>query len=394
MLVGAMLCGVQTGSASSLVVSKRDNTVYVTVTEFRYVPVVPQATASGAQEPAMPYQPPHQQQAAVPPAPNRSPVASPVPALAVPATSPMGVLPSVVPIVLHTEAPVRASASNAPAAGTLQPLSNNMLTFTSYAGLLSTVAPAFYPSSSTAVILIPLSSPVASPAAELPLTHVSSHVLAPASVLVPTSMDASVTPISLSLLSTTKAADAPTSVHPVTPWSTPTAATPPEPLPLHRPATTAPSATMATLTNSMESVVTTTASSYPTQTAASHKSTTDGSSSDTESSSISEEKTKATTSTITSTEVTVSTTTTTRGSTTHTTTSVGSDGTTTVLTQYPTSTQIHTTIRTSGPHPGISRGHLSLRHGGYQSAFESISDMLVAVSGALILPGVMFLLAT
>ncbi|KAK3808512.1 MAG: hypothetical protein J3Q66DRAFT_392025 [Benniella sp.] len=197
--------------------------------------------------------------------------AAPVPASVPPAPVPPA------PAIASYPSPIPAADSGA----TWQPPPNNALTYTSYAGLLTTKAPAFYPSSEPPVVNTPVPAPAPVP---------------PTPAYTPTPNVPSVS------------------------WPSQTAVV--ESVPSRLPTASLPSPTMASVSDRVTEAAT-----------AVHTSTLpESTSSDSESSSVSEESTKETTttttettSTTTSTEVTVSTTTTTRGDTTHTTTTVGSD---------------------------------------------------------------------
>ncbi|KAG0043100.1 hypothetical protein BGZ83_011824, partial [Gryganskiella cystojenkinii] len=197
-----------------------------------------------------------------------------------------GPLPATVPIVV---------------ASSWQPNPNNVLTYTSYAGLLTTLAPSFYPSASP-TNLVPIS---VAPPAEAPTPFSQSPVSPP----LPTP------------------ASAPTSIET---WT---------PVPIWVSGTSAVS--------SSRSSVTPTAPTNSQSTSSSVRSSQNENNSHSSSSSDSVDSASAqsTTVTPTTTDVTVSTITTTGVDSTTTTTSVGSDGTTTVLTEIPssTSTRSHST---------------------------------------------------
>ncbi|KAI8602001.1 hypothetical protein EDD21DRAFT_428078 [Dissophora ornata] len=339
MLAGLLSCSLQPSGALDLTPSpeihKRDNIVYVTVTEYRYVPFPAPATAFA---PATTNQPAPQVQVV------HHSVLVPAPSILVVAVDPSPALTA------------------SPTAATWQLPPNNALTFTSYAGLLSTVAPAFYPSPSPLINTAPVTIPASAITLASP-PGVASSARAPVPSAVPMAWP---TPTSLPVESV--ASHYPTTASSSTTWSD----------------TRDQATTMSGEVHTPPSAVTTVSSSTDSP----------------DLSSISDQKT--TPSTTTSTDATVSTTTTTQGDTTQTTTSVGSDGTTTVLTMYPTSTRSRVSTSTSGAHPRGSRGQLLSRPSA-QSAFGHLIDLFVsdvgfsvaaiAMTGAMVLPGVMFLVA-
>ncbi|KAF9940410.1 hypothetical protein BGZ67_007748 [Mortierella alpina] len=135
---------------------KRGDTVYVTVTEVRYVPIPAPAPATAA--PAVTMRP-----ASV--KPDLDHVGAEAPAYP----------PYPRPILTHAHSIPAPVVDRAPAPLAL-PLSamwyspDDALTFTSYAGLLTTMAPAFYPTPSLfdAPPVMPASAPVPAPPASLP----------------------------------------------------------------------------------------------------------------------------------------------------------------------------------------------------------------------------------
>ncbi|KAG0006631.1 hypothetical protein BGZ65_005825 [Modicella reniformis] len=356
---------------------KRENVVYVTRTEFRYVQVPAAATPAAVLQNVPPsvqavnYQPAPLQ----PPAPV--PVQSAVPPLAfsppppihigVPDMGPVPVitpLPAVSPappvpafVSAPVTAPVTAPASTIefdPPSAAWQPPPNNALTYTSYAGLLTTAAPAFYPPSSALSMAntIPVPVVVATPA----YTSIYTPVSAISPVLWPS----------------------PTSLVEKVPSRFSAASLPP-----------------ATTTTAVEHTSISLAST------SSDNEDLSSSVSETTESTEASKTTKATAKTTTTlTEMTVSTTTTTRGDTTHTTTTVGSDGTTTVLTQYPTLSRTRGPQNTSGAQAISSRVHLSRPTN--ESVLEYLIDVLtshpkfvmtlIGMMGAMLLPGVMFVM--
>ncbi|KAI8360425.1 hypothetical protein B0O80DRAFT_484189 [Mortierella sp. GBAus27b] len=274
-------------------------------------------------------------------------------------TSAQGVRP--MPFVVPPPRVQAGAPAVEPGATWQPPPPNDALTYTSYAGLLSTKAPAFYPA--------PLSVP---PVVDTP-------VPTPAPVPVYTASAYTPEPV-------------------VTPDSRPNRPTP-EAAPSHLP--TPPPETMASFTAA--ATATTTPGTTATTTGIHTSATSESSVSDPEETSTTDETSKETptkTRTRTTTDVTVTTTTTTRGDTTHTTTTVGSDGTTTVLTQYPTSTPCRTP--TSGAQSMHPRRQLLPRPTD-ESTLGYLTDVLIshpkfiltvmAMMGAVFLPGAMFVMA-
>ncbi|KAF8975426.1 hypothetical protein BGZ46_009126, partial [Entomortierella lignicola] len=224
-------------------------------------------------------------------APTSAPVASFQPAFEIPA---MGH-----PASTHSVAP-----SALPIIATWQKPSDDMLTYTSYAGLLNTIAPAFYPSILPVTESLPETKSVPQPAIATPLytpTPAISMTFKPQSTLSPAKPEVRYTSSNIlptPTLMPTKTTDQVTSTtHEVT-----------RPL----------------IKSSMTGIE--------------HSST------------LSDQVSR------TSADTTVSSTTTTRGYTTHITTSVGSDGITTVMTEYPLSTHgAHDSQSTSGAQKQLSR---------------------------------------
>ncbi|KAK3842524.1 MAG: hypothetical protein J3R72DRAFT_421256 [Linnemannia gamsii] len=234
------------------------------------------------------------------------------PAPIAPAASPIRATPAlVVPAnFVHSSALIASPINNPPerVVAAWTPPTNDALTYTSFAGLLTTMAPAFYPEPlNSAVPSLAIASPM--PQQQSPPTPPSSTNHAPTSLTAPTSNIAPTlnTPVPLTHTSV----------------PTPSAST------NAKESTTAHSSALTTahsdLTSSVDSA---SVSNFDTTTTSTSTST---------STSIS-----------TTTDVTVSTTTTTHGDTTSTKTTVGTDGTTTALTEYPTSTRSRGSQSTSG----------------------------------------------
>ncbi|KAG0306456.1 hypothetical protein BGZ97_000733 [Linnemannia gamsii] len=223
------------------------------------------------------------------------------------------------PAPVSFASPVNSALATGPAVWT--PPANDALTYTSFAGLLSTVAPAFYPT--------PLNSAAPSRAIDFPMSQQPPPPPTPISHrLIP-----HMAPTALAVPSTkTRVYDLPapalSSTESLVTIPSESSAVPKE---------NESTATQASL--SATAALSDTSSSSSIDSASLTKQGT---------TSLSTTRTSTTTSTTTtSTEVTVSTTTTTRGDTTSTRTTVGKDGTTTVLTEYPTSSR-RTTTRSSG----------------------------------------------
>ncbi|CAO3569545.1 unnamed protein product [Mortierella alpina] len=136
--LGLLLCALQSAQASGAPQlespHKRGDTVYVTVTEVRYVPIPAPAPATAA--PVATMRPAHVKPDLDHPAPVYSPYPHPIFTSA------------------HSTHSAPASVIDPAPAPLALPLSavwyppNDALTFTSYAGLLTTIAPAFYPTPS------------------------------------------------------------------------------------------------------------------------------------------------------------------------------------------------------------------------------------------------------
>ncbi|KAF9915795.1 hypothetical protein BX616_005348 [Lobosporangium transversale] len=293
-----------------------------------------------------------------------SPLATPyaIPAANTPAIASVSHVPE--PYVLPKASPVISA---------WYPPPKDMLTYTSYAGLLSTMAPSFYPTLSRDVPASP-DSPISTMS---PPTFIQTLPISKASTV-----DISPTRASSLALS------------PV-----PTYTKAPETSSLHRSSSILSSMPVTSMIEQAEAATATSSSLAPQPTDTAIRETMS------DLSAISTQKSDSATETSaeTSTEATISTTTTTRGDSTQTTTFVGSDGTTTILTQYPTS-RTRTSINTSGPQlGGSSRGHLAPRHGGepplgfatqlMATASGFCVAMVAVVTGALILPGAMFIVA-
>ncbi|KAF9995663.1 hypothetical protein BGZ80_011066 [Entomortierella chlamydospora] len=304
-VVAGVICGAQLVRG----LERRDNTVYVTVTEYRYVPLL-------APAPAPSQVAPHQS------VPER--------------------------LANNDPAPIHPFASSyaLPIIATWQNPSDDALTFTSYAGLLNTIAPAFYPS---------------------PLEHATDSIVhpEPSTALQPMVATLTVAPI-------------PKGTKP--PPTLPAERSSVEPKALYPSADILPKVT-PTRTDGQATTSTNAITSTNPAGASMTKSST---SSDVEDSSTESEET-----TSMSTDVTVSTTATTRGHTTRTTTSVGTDGTTTVMTEYPLATRTSDPKSTSGAQRVSSNQILP------RSSFGSISEYIFDLSmatGVLIISGVTMLL--
>ncbi|KAF9538693.1 hypothetical protein EC957_006331 [Mortierella hygrophila] len=287
---------------------KRDNTIYAPSNVPPAAPVTLIAPAARVAPLLVAF---------VPPAPRPNPNPNVMTNMARPAPiAPAALVSPPAPVVQPANtipAPVPAAAWTPPA--------NDALTYTSYAGLLSTMAPAFYPT--------PLNSAAVPSRAISFLMPQQQHPPPPVSV-----------------------AHAPT-LHTVpTPLMAPTVETTPNPnKPILFSPESAPSPTLSASSAVPMEKEKESAAAHTTLSATAAHSSDSTSSSSIDSTSVSKEDTTSLTSTTTSTttshDVTVSTTTTTRGDTTSTRTTVGTDGTTTVLTEYPTSTR-RTTTSTSG----------------------------------------------
>ncbi|KAF9110781.1 hypothetical protein BGX27_005892 [Mortierella sp. AM989] len=263
---------------------------------------------------------------------------APAPTPITPPQPPQPAMNSIVPSHFSEPAP---PAMPMPIVATLQQPSNDALTFTSYAGLLTTFAPAFYPLTSSAVAMSP-------------------------SPLVPTAK-----------------AEPPTPLQSVVPIPIPT----PLPIPIHSQRLKS----WSTQSNEMTPVE---SKATPTRTKDQIETTTDTANASLISSfrgpsTTSDQMSEA--STLSSVDITVSSTTTTRGYTTHTTTSVGLDGTTTVMTEYPLLTRAHDSQRTSGARRVLSHNQVPsesifkniLGHFIFETAITTV--ILVAVGATMFL---------
>ncbi|KAF9927402.1 hypothetical protein FBU30_003260 [Linnemannia zychae] len=344
--------------SSAINVAKRDNTVYVTVTEYRYIPASSPASAATF-APNLLSQSGDKDDPAFTPVPLPSTMAS---SFDQPAPPNNHLYPNVFSFnsLVSNHMPSMSMISmdqSQSAASTLHPLLdslptytasavtamawtlpiNDALTYTSFAGLLSTLAPAFYPTLLT----------VSSHATMSSLSPLSTHSS------IPDLMPASNT---LEISSTAIA-----SITPMTPISKESTMT-----------YTSLSITSGATTSLPSKDTSTLPSTIPTPTL-----------------------------TTVSTEMTVSTTITTRGDTTSIKTTIGTDGVTTVLTEYPASTRTRNPQSTSGAQAGRLRLRLQ-----QSTSTESVLEYLVqhlifkgqwsmsvtAIIAALIFPGAVALL--